>query len=83
MFFCNIDVDQTFWFTIRLLSEPWEWTIDFSTKSNISYLTQPTSASYLNRKFQIEKAVIWCFWENAFNLALAKIFQLLIQFDKK
>jgi len=50
--FCSGIPDQSFWFTIRLLTEPWEWLVDYSTKANVSYLTQLTSPIYLNKKYQ-------------------------------
>ena len=49
--------DASFWFTVRLLTEPWEWLVDFSTKANVSFLTQLKSQIYLTKKYQIEKAV--------------------------
>ena len=53
----SIFTDQSFWFTIRLLTAPWEWMLDYSTKANTSFLTQTSSQLYVITKAQIEKAV--------------------------
>jgi hypothetical protein len=50
-------LDTSFWFSIRLLTEPWEWLLDYSTKANVSFLAQPSSQVYKDKKLQIEQAV--------------------------
>ncbi len=48
---------SSFIFTIALKTEPWQWTSDYSTPSNVSYLQTSTTDMYIDYKMRIEKAV--------------------------
>ena len=43
--------------TIVLKTQPWQWTLDTSTKENKSDLLRPHTESYKMMKEEIEKAV--------------------------
>ena len=43
--------------TIVLKTEPWQWTLDYSTTANKSDLLRPHLENYKGMKEKIEKAV--------------------------
>ena len=49
--------DFSVWMTIVLKTEPWQWTLDTSTKENKSDLLRPHTENYKMMKEKIEKAV--------------------------
>ena len=55
-----IYLDLSFWMTIVLKTEPWQWTLDTSTKQNKSDLLRPHTENYQRMKAEIEKAVSGC-----------------------
>jgi hypothetical protein len=46
--------------TIVLKTEPWQWTLDTSTKQNKSDLLRPHTENYQRIKEEVEKAVSGC-----------------------
>ena len=49
--------DLSFWMTFTMKTEPWQWTLDPSSKAEKSDLLRPQTENYQLMKAQIEKAV--------------------------
>ena len=49
--------DLSFWVTFTMKEEPWQWTLDASSKVEKSDLLRPQTENYRAMKAQIEKAV--------------------------
>ena len=52
--------DLSFWLTYTMKTEPWQWTLDASSKVEKSDLLRPHTENYRSMKAQIEKAVSGC-----------------------
>jgi hypothetical protein len=44
-------------FTLALRMEPWQWTSNYKTPSNTSYLMTSTTPLYKDYKMRVEEAV--------------------------